>query len=33
MVKTKNIKKTVDGNLPKCQTGIRGLDEITDGGI
>ena len=32
MSKENNIKKS-DNFLLKCQTGIRGLDEITDGGI
>ena len=32
MAKTKNNVKSLE-DLPKCQTGIRGLDEITDGGI
>ena len=32
MAKVKNSVKSQEG-LPKCQTGIRGLDEITDGGI
>ncbi len=32
MAKVKNNVKSLEG-LPKCQTGIRGLDEITDGGI
>jgi len=32
MTKAKNNIKSLEG-LPKCQTGIRGLDEITDGGI
>lgn len=32
MNKVKNNVKSLEG-LAKCQTGIRGLDEITDGGI
>ncbi|MGZ6221062.1 MAG: circadian clock protein KaiC [Syntrophales bacterium] len=32
MAKVKNNVNALEG-LPKCQTGIRGLDEITDGGI
>lgn len=32
MTRVKNNVKIPEG-LPKCQTGIRGLDEITDGGI
>jgi len=32
MTKIKSNLKSPEG-LPKCQTGIRGLDEITDGGI
>ncbi len=32
MTKVKDNMKSLEG-LPKCQTGIRGLDEITDGGI
>jgi circadian clock protein KaiC len=32
MAKVKNNVKDLEG-LPKCQTGIRGLDEITDGGL
>lgn len=32
MTRVKNNVKSLEG-LAKCQTGIRGLDEITDGGI
>lgn len=32
MTKEKSNVKSTEG-LPKCQTGIRGLDEITDGGL
>ena len=32
MTKEKSNVKPMEG-LPKCQTGIRGLDEITDGGL
>jgi circadian clock protein KaiC len=32
MARVKNNAKSPE-ELPKCQTGIRGLDEITDGGI
>jgi len=32
MARVKNNAKSLE-ELPKCQTGIRGLDEITDGGI
>ena len=32
MTKEKSNVKSMEG-LPKCQTGIRGLDEITDGGL
>ena len=32
MTKAKNTIKSSE-ELPKCETGIRGLDEITDGGI
>ncbi|NJD76200.1 MAG: circadian clock protein KaiC [Candidatus Methanoperedens sp.] len=32
MTKLENNIKPLE-NLPKCQTGIRGLDEITDGGL
>ena len=32
MAKVKNNVMSLEG-LPKCQTGIRGLDEITEGGI
>ncbi len=32
MTKVKNNVNSMEG-LPKCQTGIRGLDEITEGGL
>jgi circadian clock protein KaiC len=33
MIETANKQKTLPATLPKCTTGIQGLDEITGGGL
>lgn len=33
MISDNTVVSTLEGLLPKCRTGIQGLDEITDGGL